>query len=469
MAQEPRRSRLVATAALLGLLAAAGVAWWLSDPDAAPSVEADQAVDGVVDVPTEASTTTDVDDAGVPVEILATCQDPDGATGCVRWVHRVGVLPRPGASAIVTVIGDRLVALDPDTGAQRWTAGTTNPNGSPLVLGDHTVLLEDAGGVRAFDVADGDERWRLAGQRLPATAPDRPEQPVVVLDDPETGTTTGVDVEDGSVHWTRTADRAGDRPAFVVPLDGRHAVVGTLTSVVVVDVRTGVARWALTGVDGTSPETPVGITSTHVVSLVDKVPSWPYVFRIRAALSGRITGEVTLPPDASLFPPVLTGDLLVVRTDTGLAAHRLADGTAVWQRDDLVGNLASARPVQLAFPGPFGIRDWVTTTTPVLVLVARDGTAHRLDPATGRTVLRFGDTDAPVWVLDSFLAEDRLWRLSPTSLRAFDLGTGRSVLQVEVRASPTVVTTSPLVVATSGRLVRLDLDPPLPAGDTTGQ
>lgn len=459
----------MATAALLGLLAAAGVAWWLSGTDPAPSVEADRAVDGVVDVPTAASTTVDVEDAGVPVEILATCQGRDGATGCVRWVHRVGVLPRPGAGAIVTVIGDRLVALDPDTGAQRWTAGTTDPNGSPLVLGDHTVLLEDAGGVRAFDVADGDERWRMANQRLPATAPGQPEPSVVILADTENGTAAGVDVQDGTVQWTRTVGRAGDRPAFVVPLDDRHAVVGTLTSAVVVDVVTGVARWALTGVGGTSAETPVGVTSTHVVTLVDKVPSWPYVFRIRAALSGRITGEVTLPHDAHLFPPVLTGDLLVVRTDAGLAAHRLADGTVVWQRDDLLGNLASARPVQLAFPGPFGIRDWVATTTPVLVLVARDGTAHRLDPATGQTVLRFGDTDAPVWVLESFLAEDRLWRLSPTSLRAFDLGTGQSVLQVDVRASPTVVTTNPLVVATSGRLVRLDLDPPFPAGDPTGQ
>lgn len=452
-----------------GLVAAVAAAWWMTGHGATPTgidVDVGPPVDDAISLPTTAAT-PEGQDVGVPVEILATCQaEGRGDTGCVRWARRAGQLPRAGAGALVTVVGgDRVEALDAQSGARRWTAAVTPPAQPPLALGDDTVLVEDGAGVRALAAIDGDERWRHDGVRLPLTAPDHLEQDVVVLQH-VAGTLQGVTVADGTLRWSRPFGEDALLPPFVAPLGADRAVVGVLDRVRVVDLATGTTVWAAGR--RTDAESPLAISVGHVAT-VHEDGAGPEV-RIRDR-GGHVTGVVPLDPEVRLRQVGVTEALLLLRTRDALVAHRLDDGSEAWRRDDLTGALVTARPIPLSsFAGltatTTGLAT-VATRSLAVVALRSDGTATVLDARTGEDVRVVGDPASGVRVNSGFLTPGRLWLGDARSLEVYDLPTGDRLLHVEVRAPPSVVRTDPLVIETSGRLVRIDLDGA--AASTSGQ
>lgn len=90
----------------------------------------------------------------------------DAASGLVLWRHFPGEVPRtpPVRAGDVLVFGTatRLVALDPDTGAERWVQQET---GRPLGEVDGGVLVRTRGGSQWRAARDG----RVLQAHLPAT------------------------------------------------------------------------------------------------------------------------------------------------------------------------------------------------------------------------------------------------------------------------------------------------------------
>jgi outer membrane protein assembly factor BamB len=328
-----------------------------------------------------------------------------------------------------------------------------------LAIAPDSVLVEDGDGVRAFDARDGDVRWRSMGQHLAATAPDALSQDVVVLDDLE-GTLTGVDLVDGTVRWTLPGPAPTGVPVFVVPVGSDLAVVGSSGWVALVDVADGRLAWSVGG-RRTTAETPVAVSVAHVVTQVQPDDAPTPVLRVRG-LGGEVSAEVPLRTEESLRDVVVTARLLVVRTTAGLTAHRLDGGELQWRRDDLPGRLAAARPVTTPPPGFPGIRPGlgtVATRSLAVVVLGNDGTARVLDDRTGEVVRTLGEpVEDGLRFGGGFLTHRRLWRVDAGALEVHDLASGDRVLRIEVGAPPTVVTTNPVVIATSGRLVRIDVD-----------
>lgn len=449
----PHPSRTSVATTVVGLVGALAVAWLVGGPSGGdPDRDAaGEPVVGGIEVPSEPS--PDVDgggravDGGVPMELLATCDGPDGPSGCVRWVQRAGQLPRPGAGSLVTVVGDRLVGVDVETGARRWTAAATPPVSPPLVLGDHTVLLEDATGVTALDVVDGDERWHQAARHLPVTPPVALDPGVVVLDD-LAGTLTGVRVRDGDVRWTIPVDPTGI-PVATVPLPGERLLVASHGSTRVVDLATGADRW-------TTDASVLAVTDLHVVTL-HRGPDERILTVHRT--DGAVLARTPFPDDAALREVAITGTRLVLRTSDTLLSLYLSDLSEQWRRADPGVRLVTARPLALA---PRGVLDRVTGLATIalrstaLVAWRTDGSAVVIDERTGVELRTIGAPGDGVRLSDGFLARRRLWRVDASSLEVYDFPSGALDLRIEVRAPPSVVLTNPVVVATSGRFVRLD-------------
>lgn len=449
-----RPSRTSVVTSVVGLVAALLVALLVGRPadPAARDVPVGEPVPGEVDVPTapDGDGTEVLGDGGVPMELLATCSGPQGPSGCVRWVQRAGQLSRPGASGLVTVVGDRLVGLDVETGARRWTAAVAPPVLAPLVLGDRTVLVEDATGVTALDLVDGDERWHLPDQHLPSTTPQSSDTDVVVLDD-LAGTLTAVDVSSGALAWTGRTDPATGLPVAMVSLPSGRLLLITPGSTRVVEADTGAPVW-------TDDASVLAVTDLHVVTLAPAADGLELTVR---RPDGALFASTSLPDDTVLREVAITGTRLVLRTADELRALYLTDLREQWRRSDLPVRLVTARPLVVATNGrvdPITGLATVARRSTALVAWRTDGTAVVLDERTGEETRSIGEPADGLRISDGFLAGRRLWRVDAQALEVYDYPSGALDLQIEVRAPPTVVMTSPVVVATSGRLVRLDLD-----------
>ncbi len=432
-----------------------------------PAVDAGTVVDGEVDVPTDAAAAADTDDPDVPLELLATCDGPDGPEGCVRWVQRAGIPARAGTDMLVSVVTDQVVALDPATGRRRWSAPVTTPAVAPAGVGDHTVLVEDVAGVRALDAEDGDERWRLPDQHLAQTGPSTVEPEVVVLDDLH-GTVTGVAATDGAVQWSHRVPGTDGFPVTAVPLRPDRLLVAASGSMWMLDPGDGHRWWHAGVAAGGSAEVPVAATADHVVSLRRVDHDTAPQLRVRSS-SGRLLVDDASSTWERVRQLVITDGQLVLHTPDELLALDLDTGDVAWRRAAVRGFLVGSRTVPLpparwirghAGAGAIATRSWS------VVVLGTDGTGTVLDPRTGREARTFGEPTDGLDLRGGFLTRRHLWRRDATSLEVIDLPSLTPVLRIEVRAPPTVVSTDPVVVATSGRLVGLDVA--APAGGEDG-
>ena len=289
---------------------------------------------------------------------------------------------------------------------------------------------------------------------------------LVVLDDLD-GTLTAVNPIDGSVRWTRAVPRVIGLPAAAIPVTPDRILIASVDAVWMVDAATGRAVWSV----GTGPgpsEVPVAVTSQHVVTiLADPDGGDTATFRVRP-LSGAVLSQFAVPDAGDVRELAITEAQLLLRLPDELVAFDLDDGTVAWRRG-VHGRLMASRPLRLSagvLPGPLGVGTIALRTWSVVVL-GSDGTATVLDPRNGRDARRIGEPGDGVQLSDGFLTQRRLWRIDASSLEVVDLLSLEVVLRLELRAPPVVVSTDPVIIATSGRLVRLDASHP--ADDTAGE
>jgi eukaryotic-like serine/threonine-protein kinase len=85
-------------------------------------------------------------------------------TGEVKWLYKfkkfVHTLAVAGDRLIVLTETGRLIALDRETGAERWNVDAGRDAIGPQVLGDQIFLHYDGGEIRSYSAADGTLGWK---------------------------------------------------------------------------------------------------------------------------------------------------------------------------------------------------------------------------------------------------------------------------------------------------------------------
>lgn len=175
------------------------------------------------------------------------------ATGEEVWRADVGdyiarSTPALSGDTLYVAAGYSLLALDAETGRERWSvplrfAGSS----SPVVVGDRLYVATQEGHVSAFTTATGDEVWHYRNDNLLFGSPSVAEGVVVIGD--EAGIVTGLDIGTGREVWQQPLD--GEIFATPAIADGVVYVATTAPSLVALDVQTGEERWRR-GVGGES-------------------------------------------------------------------------------------------------------------------------------------------------------------------------------------------------------------------------
>lgn len=88
--------------------------------------------------------------------------------GAEQWCRRLGDVAgtEPAMladdAAVVVCARSRVVALEPSSGAMRWSVTMDGPISAAAREADTIVVADRAGDIRALDVASGGQRWELA-------------------------------------------------------------------------------------------------------------------------------------------------------------------------------------------------------------------------------------------------------------------------------------------------------------------
>lgn len=149
-----------------------------------------------------------------------------------------------------------VVALDADTGTQRWRAhtgesGPTTAGSAVFIAGDEVIAADY--NVVAFDRRDGALRWRFTPTDgyAPGIYLGAPAGELVFAGSPA-GRVYAIDHRSGTARWTHLAASDGKTTIFQPVTDGEVVVAGYTTftapltgGVVALDALTGRERWTI--------------------------------------------------------------------------------------------------------------------------------------------------------------------------------------------------------------------------------
>jgi outer membrane protein assembly factor BamB len=168
----------------------------------------------------------------------------DEETGAERWRFDAPVVlftpPTPddqGSLYVADYLG-AVFALDSATGALRWRARTGSRQGiDPVVVTDGTVLVGSGDTAYAFDARQGDERWRYSAQGELTGAP-AADGGLVHLGSRDHSLHT-LDLATGRLRWK--LDTGGEITGAPVAVDGRVFACSKDRCVYVLDAVWGTA------------------------------------------------------------------------------------------------------------------------------------------------------------------------------------------------------------------------------------
>lgn len=204
--------------------------------------------------PTQTPTPTSMTPTDGPVRWRYEVERSDGHADAPRnCINCTGLYHPPTvADGTVYVGGDRLAALDPADGSERWTYDTGPPTLSRPLIRDETAFVlsgyydghdYDDERVHAVDATTGEERWQIphgsAATLVGATA----DSVYVAGKDDQVGVTGertyALDAADGTARWSH---ETGD-VLFPGRATGSAVYVGAPRGLVALDAATGEERW----------------------------------------------------------------------------------------------------------------------------------------------------------------------------------------------------------------------------------
>jgi outer membrane protein assembly factor BamB len=277
-------------------------------------------------------------------------------TGHVEWTRDLGsnITPGPvvGADGTIYVASNAgvLHALDPSTGADRWTfagqgtsLGPSDLSTSPLVLSAGDVLWPGPGNALYLLSSSGQLLWRHSFDSA-LTSPVQSGSDVYV------GTTGGnlmaLDVSGPvpQVRWQLSVGRSSYGSPVVAP-DGEVVTTADNRLVTVRDQGTkGTVAWHRTFKGAVEVSAAVGADGTVVVGTNDR---YEYAFTPSGGLKWRVLrgtqsySSPSVSPDGNTYFGGNTGKLQVVRTSTGRAVTTDKGMQGLWaaQVVDAQGNV----------------------------------------------------------------------------------------------------------------------------------
>lgn len=240
----------------------------------------------------------------------------------------------------IVVVGSnkgQLIALDQQTGEQRWTAQLTGAILAPsLVHAGRVITVTNDGTVYAHEVASGAQVWTY----------DLP-----------------------NVQFSLRG------MAAPVPLDARNVLIATSNAYIY-------AIDALSGVPKLQRRVAISDGRSDIQRLID-IDGDPVVagqFIVTTSYQGQVTvfdlasQQVIWSEDASSIqrPEVIGNGVFVAQTDGKISAYEITTGQPLWENDQLLNR-------QLSNPVMLGTE---------LVVGDLDGVLHLLDPSTGQIIGR---------------------------------------------------------------------------------
>ncbi|WP_313659628.1 outer membrane protein assembly factor BamB [Acinetobacter variabilis] len=240
----------------------------------------------------------------------------------------------------IVVVGSnkgQLIALDQQTGEQRWTAQLTGAILAPsLVHAGRVITVTNDGTVYAHEVASGTQVWTY----------DLP-----------------------NVQFSLRG------MAAPVPLDARNVLIATSNAYIY-------AIDALSGVPKLQRRVAISNGRSDIQRLID-IDGDPVVagqFIVTTSYQGQVTvfdlasQQVIWSEDASSIqrPEVVGNGVFVAQTDGKISAYEITTGQPLWVNDQLLNR-------QLSNPVMLGTE---------LVVGDLDGVLHLLDPSTGQIIGR---------------------------------------------------------------------------------
>lgn len=276
----------------------------------------------------EASASPLVTSAGVVVatsrtgsESLGVIRALDRGTGLSLWVRE---LAKPAVSELVYADGriyfgssdGSVYAVRADSGAIVWAFATRGPVRGQMLVHDADILIgSDDGALYAINRDTGMEHWRVqTGGAIVGRAALTARRLYVSSGD---GVTTALDVDARKVLWKSRSGAAIEAGPVIV--DNIGVLVASFDNFVyLLDSRTGDRLWKRR-LRGRIVSAPIlgGADRAIVAPLRDDR------LTVLGVRDGNRLGAFALEPgDALVAPPLVTGGMLLLSTDTGLLAAR---------------------------------------------------------------------------------------------------------------------------------------------------
>ncbi len=332
---------------------------------------------------------------------------PDGKP-VILWSREIGMTPwfsqptpATGEGLVVASTATSLIALDAETGAEKWRIPHVPSDSSPLIQEGMVFIGTFGEGLKALDAATGEQIWQfLAGDvAVPDSAPPESFDSAPVIVDGTLYTGSGpygglyaLDPATGEERWRfDTLGAAGTSPAI---RDGVVFISSDAlwdvnqddpapSSLYAVDAATGEERWHVAfGAEDLSFSSPVATDEAVVVGVTNPMVGSSYYLAVDAA-TGDELWRVDLDGPLWMGTPGANGDLVYLAggETPALIAVDAATGEERWRFE--VGLALFTAPV---------IADGL------VYLQSQDGYLTALDAVTGAEQWRMlvGSGGSPV-------------------------------------------------------------------------
>jgi len=341
-------------------------------------------------------------------------QHPEAYGMSVAWSRDIGeatsrtarVIAQPVVSSgvIYAMDGDnKVVALDAETGAERWSRRIRSENrrdkegvGGGVAVGEGRVYATSGFGViLAMDARTGEEVWRRDTQVPMQSAPAIADGRVfAITDDNEL---YAVDAGNGDILWTYQSIVESARiltaptPAIIDDIVVAPFASGEL---VALRVQNGRPMWqdALTRAGQLTPMSTLNDIAAPPV-IYDGVVYAMSHSGLLTAIDLQTGERIWSQPAGGANMPWVVGDYVFAMTGEGdLAAMSRADGGVIWMTHLPAFENEEKRRDRIAWSGP------LLAGGRLILAASDDDEAGRIvDPATGAVVGEF-DTGGPVYV-----------------------------------------------------------------------
>lgn len=245
----------------------------------------------------------------------------DRGTGLALWVRE---LAKPAVSELTFANGKiffgssdgSIYAVRADSGAVVWAFATRGIVRGQILLTEHEVLIgSDDGALYALDRELGTEHWRVQTGGAIVGRPALTDRRLYVTSGD--GVTTAIDRTTRKVLWRARTGAAIEAGPVVVGRDGL-LIASFDNFVYLLDARTGDRLWKRRMRGRIVSEPILGSEERAIVA-----PLRDDRLTVLGVRDGNRLGAFALEPgDALVAPPLVTGTMLLLSTDSGLVAAR---------------------------------------------------------------------------------------------------------------------------------------------------